>query len=293
MKLNWCPRSFFAFSDGKLLIRAYTVFAIAAWLAGFASAQAQPAPGTISPPAAAKTVIKKPATKAKSVAKQSAPTDSGPCQLGVIPVIGDQFVVQKIGITIFGNEQTEVPIDGWGLDDLAVARVRAAAAGGAVRRIAYAKGAFETYEHPAPALFRNSRDDLTAIVRQITANANCERYVVVTKFTGKLEGTNQTLHGIGILQSSSLFSRTSLFANVQVTVFDGQTFAIHKIPFDLGSVLSGTLDRMTQDPLSELDKTSFPEPAAAAVNSVLLRDHTRTLVAAKLDKILPASLKVE
>jgi hypothetical protein len=275
------------------MIRAFTVLATAAWLAGFASAQAQPAPGTTSPPAAAKTIIKKPATKAKSVAKQSAPTDSGPCQLGVIPVIGDQFVVQKIGITIFGNEKTEVPIDGWGLDDLAVARVRAAVPGIAVRRIPYTKVAFETYEHPAAALFRNSRDDLTAIVRQIAANANCKRYLVVTKFTGKLEGTNQTRYGIGVSQGSGLFRPTSLFANIEVTVFDGQTFAIHKIPFDLGSVLTGTLAGMTQDPLSELDKTSFPEPAAAAANSVLLRDRTRTLVAAKLDKILPASLKVE
>ena len=276
------------------MIRTFTAFATAAWLAGFASAQTQPAPVTTSAPAAAKTFIKKPATKAKSVAKRpAAPTDSGPCQLGVIPVIGSQFAVQKIGITIFGNEQTEVPIDGWGLDDLAVARVRAAAPGIAVRRIAYTKGAFETYEHPAPALFRNPQDDLTAIVRQIAANTNCERYVVVTTFEGKLEGTNQTLHGIGVFQAGSLFSPTALFANIQVTVFDGQTFAIHKIPFDLGSVLMGTFARMTQDPLTELDKTSFPDPAAAAANSVLLRDRTRTLVAAKLDKILPAFLKAE
>jgi hypothetical protein len=90
-----------------------------------------------------------------------------------------------------------------------------------------------------------------------------------------------------------VFSRTSLFANIDVTVFDGQTFALHKIPFDLGSVLAGTFARMTQDPLGELDNTAFPEPVAAAASSVLLRDRTRTLVAAKLDKILPASLKVE
>ena len=197
---------------------------------------------------AIKPAVKKSAPKPKATTKPPKLVENGPCQLGVIPVIGNEFVVQKIGITIFGNERAEVPIDGWDLDDLVVARVRAAAPGIAVRKIAYAKGAFEAYEHPAPALFRNSQDELTTVVRQITANANCERYVVITKFAGKLEGTNQTLYGIGIFQSSSVFSPTSLFANLDVTVFDGQTFALHKIPFDLGSVLAGTFAHMTGRP---------------------------------------------
>jgi hypothetical protein len=135
-------------------------------------------------------------------------------------VVGDQFVVQKVGITIFGNEYTEVPIDAWGLDDLVIARVRAATAPGTgVRRIAYPKAAFAPYDHPAPALFRDAHGDLTAIVRQITATAGCERYVVVTKFSGQLDGTNQILRGIGVLNRGiGAIGHTSLFTNVQVTV---------------------------------------------------------------------------
>jgi hypothetical protein len=183
------------------------------------------------------------------------------------------------------------------LDELVVARVRAAAAPGiAVRRIAYPKGAFEPYDNPAPALFRDPRDDLTAIVKQIATNASCNRYVVVTKFTGKLDGTNQTLRGIGILHHGTGFlSHTALFANVQVTVFDGQTFAIGKNPnANLGSILAGTFARMTtRDPLTELDNASFPEPAAEATNSAMLRDHVRALLSSNLDKTLPAFLKEE
>jgi hypothetical protein len=74
-------------------------------------------------------------------------------------------------------------------------------------------------------LFRNSQDDLTALVRQITAHAFCERYFVFTKVDGQLDGTKQTLRGIGVLnQGSGLASRTSLFTAFQVTVFDGKTF---------------------------------------------------------------------
>jgi hypothetical protein len=249
---------------------------------------------TVAP--AAKPVVKKPAPKAKTATKPLTAAESGPCQIGVIPAIGDQFVVQKVGLTIFGNEHTEVPIDAWSLDDLAVARIRAAAApGSAVRRIAYPKGAFAPYDNPAPALFRNSRDDLTAIVKQIATNASCERYLVDTKFAGKLDGTNQTLRGIGILNhGTSLLSHTSLFANVQVTVFDGQTFAVGKNPYaNLGSILAGTFAHMTRDPLTELDNASFPEPASEAVNSAMLRDRVRALLTANLDKTLPAFLKEE
>jgi hypothetical protein len=276
------------------MVRSLAVALVVSCIASFAWAQTQPAPAT-QEGAPGRPAAKKAASKPKAAAKPPAAVENGPCQLGVIPAIGDQFVVQKLGLTIFGNEYTEVAIDAWGLDDLVVARVRAVVAPGTgVKRVAYAKGAFAPYDHPAPALFRNSQDDLTAIVRQITANASCARYVVVTKFTGKIDGTNQTNRGIGVLnRGTSLLSHTSLFANIQVTVFDGQTFAIQKKPFDLGSVLAGTLARMTQDPLTQLDNATFPEPATDAAASATLRDRARALLVARLDKTLPEFLKEE
>jgi hypothetical protein len=96
-------------------------------LSFLAPAAAQtPSATTASPAAAApaKPAAKKPA-KAKPVAKQPVAVESGPCRLGVISVIGERYSVQKFGLTIFENEETEVPID-WGLDDLVFARVKAA-----------------------------------------------------------------------------------------------------------------------------------------------------------------------
>jgi hypothetical protein len=278
------------------MIRSFAVLAFLSCLAAPAWAQAQPAPGTGATTTVApqtKPAVKKPTPKNMTAAKPPAPTENGLCQLGVIPAIGDQFVVQKVGLTVFGNEHTEVPIDAWSLDELVVARVRAAAAPGtAVRRIPYPKGAFAPYANPAPALFRNSRDDLTTIVKQIATNASCERYVVVTKYTGQLNGTNQTLRGIGVLTyGTSLLSHTSLFANVQVTVFDGRTFAIGKNPYlNLGSILAGSFAR---NPVTELDNASFPEPASEAANNATLRDRVRALLTANLDRTLPAFLKEE
>ena len=244
------------------MFRTFVVAFVVSCFATSAWAQAQPAPAVAVPTAATATkpTPKNPAAKAKASAKPAAAAESGPCQIGVIPAIGDQFVVQKIGLMVFGNDHAEVPIDTWALDDLVVARVRAAAAPGTgVRRIVYAKGAFEPVDNPPSGLFRNPRDDLSAIVRQITANARCERYLVVAKYTGKLEGTNQTLRGVGVCNhGTSLFCRTSLFANISVTVFDGQTFEIQKSPFGLGSILAGTFARMGRIRSPKLTTTRFP-----------------------------------
>lgn len=278
------------------MARSLAVALVLSCVAACASAQTQPAPGTAAAqaaPPAVKPAAKKPAPKSKAASKPAAPAGNGRCHIGVISAIGDLFALQKVGITVFGNEFAEAPIEAWGLDDLVVARMRAAVAPGiGVRKITYAKGTFAPYYDP-PTIFRNAKDDLTAIVRQSTANSNCERYFVVTKITVKVDGTNQTVRGVGILnQGAGPFTRTTLFANFHVTVFDGQTFAIHKSPFSFGSLLAGSFTR-TQEPLSELDKGSFPASAADAAASPMLRDRMRALLAARLDKTLPAYLKEE
>jgi hypothetical protein len=68
-----------------------------------------------------------------------------------------------------GNDLKEVPIESWGLDDLVVARVRAAAGAGiAVRRIAYPANAFEPFDHPPSRLFRDAEKDLKSGAAALT-----------------------------------------------------------------------------------------------------------------------------
>ena len=221
------------------------------------------------------------------------PADGGPCQIGVISAIGDQFTVQKVGIMVFGNELSEASVDTWGLDDLVVARVRAAA-GSSVRKINFAKDAFAVYDNPPAKLFRNRRDDLTALVRQIAANASCERYFVFTKVTTTLDNTNQTFRGIGVLnQGAGVFTRVSLFASYQLTVFDGQTFDIYKNPnANFGALLAGAFSRKDA-PINELDRAAFPVSADQVATNATLRERTRTYLAATLDKMLPGYFRQE
>jgi hypothetical protein len=259
-------------------------------------AQTQPAPETTTRPAAptAKSVTKKAAPKAKAAAKPAVAAQAGPCRLGVISAIGDRFAVQKFGLTVFETEESEIPVEGWGLDDLVVARVRAATGvDPTVRRIAYPKDAFEPLYHPTSRFLPDPREGLPAIVRGITPAANCERYLVVTRFKGQLPGTKLMLDGIGTYNQGlgSLMRHSHLFANISVSLLDGSTYERISRPFaNLGERLAEGL-RLTEDPLTKLDNSLFPEPATTAPGSATLRERTRALVAARLDQTLPNVLK--
>src|SRR4029077_16168349 len=168
------------------------------------SAQAQ----TVQPPAAtkAKPAGKKPASPKTVV---TTPAASGPC-IGVFPLLAGRFGVKKIGITVFGNEFKEISVDNWGLDDLVVERVRAAAGPGiAVHRIAHGKGAFDGYV-PGIGMFQNLNTRAPAIVRQAAAQTQCARDVVGTRAASQYVG-NQSVFGLGIVNSGRpILSRTRL-----------------------------------------------------------------------------------
>jgi hypothetical protein len=45
-------------------------------------------------------------------------------RVAVMSAVGDKFTVRKIGITVFGNDEKEFPIDAWGVDPLVVNKMR-------------------------------------------------------------------------------------------------------------------------------------------------------------------------
>jgi hypothetical protein len=252
-------------------------------------------PATSSTPAAAtpaKPVTKKAAPKAKAAAKQPV-AETGPCRLGVISALGDRFSVQKFGLTIFENEENDAPMNGWGLDDLPFARVRAATgADPSVRRIAYPAGAFEPYYNPKSRFLPDPSEGLPAIVRGITANANCERYLI-TKYNGVVPGTKMEIKGIGAYsQGIGSFARHyHLFANVAVSIYDGATYEkINRSLAAFGASFAAGLG-LTEDPLTKLDESVFPNPPESASGSTALKERTRALVSARLDRMIPVYLQ--
>jgi hypothetical protein len=241
------------------------------------SAQAQP----VAPSGSARPAVKKPAAP-----RAAAVPAGGPC-IGVFPLLGDRFAVKKIGITVFGNEDTEIPIAGWGLDDLVVARVRAAVGPGkAVRRIATTQGAFAGYT-PGIGMFQNMDQKAVAIVQQAAAQSQCERYVVVTRAVSQYVG-NQSIFGVGIVNSGRpIRSLTQLHAVVRIHVHDGRSFAVLKSGT---AFLNGDNMLTGRKVTRELDDSWWPEEKPEAANTPAMREATRGLLTEILDKSLPELL---
>ena len=274
---------FRSFAAAAILVSCFTA-------AGWAQAPSTTSPAA-SPPS--KPATKKAAPKAKAAARQPV-AETGPCRLGVISALGDRFSVQKFGLTIFENEENEAPMNGWGLDDLAFARVRAATGSDpSVRRIAYPTGAFEPYYNPKSRFLPDPNEGLPAIVRGITSNANCERYLVITKYNGTVPGTKMEIKGIGAYSQGigSLIRHYHLFANVAVSMYDGATYEkINRSFAVLGASFAAGLG-LTEDPLTKLDESVFPNPPESASSSSALKERTRALVSARLDRIIPIYLQ--
>jgi hypothetical protein len=253
------------------------------------------APSTTSPAASpsSKPATKKAAPKARATAKQPV-AETGPCRLGVISALGDRFSVQKFGLTIFENEESEAPMNGWGLDDLPFASVRAATgADPSVRRIAYPKEAFDPYYNPKSRFLPDPNEGLPAIVRNITSNANCERYLVITKYNGTVPGTKMEIKGIGAYSQGigSLVRHYHLFANVAISIYDGTTYEkINRSLAAFGASFAAGLG-LTEDPLTKLDDSVFPNPPESASSSTALKERTRALVSARLDRMIPVYLQ--
>jgi hypothetical protein len=263
------------------------------------TAAPNPSPTKPSPakPSPAKPSPAKPTTKKPAPPKPDAAAQSGPCGIGVIPHIGESFAVQSIGLTAFGNDFKEVPIESWGLDDLIVARVRDAAGPHfAVRRMAQPANAFEPYDHPP--LFHDPDVQIKRVVQTIAGGSGCERYVVVVESGANWGDSNQGVRGIGIVHRGGIidrFSVTYLFAVTYLYVFDGRTFELLKK--GAGSLTNETLgERLLNDlvkpnplhaPNRELEDFSWP-PTPDAITG--LREPTRALLAASLDKVLPGLL---
>jgi hypothetical protein len=270
------------------MLRFFTVVLVATCLVTSASAQAQTAPAQQPSPAAAKP----PAKRAKAPAKPPVMIESGPCDTGVISAVGDIFTVQKIGITVFGNELAEVPVS-WGFDDLVYQRAKAIG-GGRARRIAYANGSFDLYYHPKSVLLRADNEKLNNIVREIAGTSGCQRYLVVTRLSSTWNGTNQTIAGMGVLNvGSSLFSQTMVFGSIMFQMFDGQTFEMRR---DLNISFKRVLENLA--PNSEngpqiVDNAAYPTVAADAANSAVLRDSARAVLTRRVDRSLRSYFTTE
>jgi hypothetical protein len=275
------------------MVRIFVV-AFALCLAGFTQAQTRPVvASTATGTATTGPAIAKPAQKDRALKNPHGSAGSGHCQLGIIPIVGFWFQVQKIGFGIFGNEYTRVRVDSWSFDDLVTARVRAAAPDKTARRVLFAPE--ELARHKQTGAFRNINAELKQFVRDVSAGVGCDRYVLVHLDDSQVIDSPELAHGMGIINVGTLIKRrTYLFALTYVRIYDGKSFDIVK----QGAASIGDEPPMSfalrqtpfRGPKRELDEASFPAIPAQAATNPTFREGVRALLTASLDKTLPALL---
>jgi hypothetical protein len=207
--------------------------------------------------------------------------------VGVVSAIGHKFTLQKVGITVFGNELNEVPIDSWGIDD-AVANKVSVLLGSrfTVKRINFPKETFASYEKPSA--FTDSSAVLQGIVRNLAVSQKHDLYVVVTRAGVPFGNTNQTVAGLGMIEAGGTLNpdNVHLFAIITVHLYNGQTFQqLHwqRAEFSIGSSLLGNV---INGPHRRLDRTWWPANSHAVHND-RLKSATRALVEQSLATTIP------
>jgi hypothetical protein len=197
--------------------------------------------------------------------------------VGVISAVGGKFTLQKVGITVFGNELNEVPIGSWGLDDAVASRVSAVLGKRfTVRRISVPAGL--TWESEAA---------VQANVRKLAASANCDLYIVVTGAGAPFGGTNQHVGGVGMVEYGGAINpdNVTLFAVTAVHLYDGRTFErlLWQRP---GFAIGGSIGNVVNAPHRRLDRTWWPA-TAQAVNNEKYKAAARALLADSIGATVP------
>jgi len=202
-------------------------------------------------------------------------------RVAIISALGDRFTVKKLGVTIFGNEERDFPIDAWGIDDAVVAMVR-----GVVGKRFEVRPA--TYQRSAFLVSDNSGPKVADAVRRSFATQDIDAFIVVTKGISSIGDSNSLfVSGLGMLEGDSiLVHTTNVYAIYWVTVVDGHRFTVigNMAAWSIGQSLSAM--SAVHGPNREVDASLRPSTLDAAANAKL-----REVVIDLLQQNLPGTLQ--
>lgn len=215
-------------------------------------------------------------------------TSKGRRSIGVISMLGATFSMQKVGVTVFGNEYKSAPIAGWGIDDVVTSKVASLLGGDAdVKRISSPKDAFAAYEAPG-GLFRDHNAEFKEGLRKLTTGQKCDLYLAVVVGGSAFGSTNQSVRGIGIVQGSSVFvNQMWIHALFQMRLYDGRTLEL--LGWKPATLGQPTFMAMIRGPNREVEASLWPQTDRVE-SDVRLRNAVRELIEQGISATLPEVL---
>jgi hypothetical protein len=203
--------------------------------------------------------------------------------VGVVSAFADRFQLRKLGITVFGNEESEFPVDAWGIDDAMAGKVRTLLGRRFdVRPVTYRRAAFA----------KGGWGGIGAMMREGVTPAPVDSYVVITRGFSQLGGTNQSVSGLGILETSGgVFSsdRQFVYALYTVSIIDAREFSSKAVTVGLmpgEAAIDPLRSTVMRGPHKQVDRSWWPTARDAASNQRL-----KGAVVELIDQSLPNTLQ--
>lgn len=212
---------------------------------------------------------------------QTPKSSAGPRKvLCTISSIGESFMLKRVGIMVFGNEETSVPIPDWKIDERVNALIgRLLQKNFQVKRLPLPRGGFSSL-HSKPL----REDEAGPIVQRIAGAAKCDYVLLVTSAGSQYSSSNQFVSGLGVLRAPGVVDGYAfVHALPWLLVYDGKSFEL------LRSKWHGALEAAFQ-PLNGPHKSiegPYPEDMHEFVKDRKIREMVWTLLEDDLTKTVP------
>lgn len=148
----------------------------------------------------------------------------------VLSVVGQVFAVQKVGLTMFGNEHAATSIAAWNIDDFVAKEIAAVARGNVnVRSIPVSiadPASVREFNVHTRGPFTKDNPAWEAAKRRASADKSCDLLVTVTAGFSKVSSTNQAVSGIGMLETPGVLAvpgKTFVHALMDLYLYDART----------------------------------------------------------------------
>jgi hypothetical protein len=222
---------------------------------------------------------------------KTAPADSRKT-VCVVSDVAHEFNLRKIGITVFGNEGSAVPVPQWKLDQAIFDKAKA------ILSVNFnAKHIPTKIETFAPlrtegGLFRDRDGERKAMIQKLTAASGCDYILLVAGNASQVGSTNQYVGGLGVLEmGNDLFGYTrQVHALTFLHVYDGKS--MERLKYNRGETDESTLFKGIHGPSQEIDAKLHPTLQAVA-DDPKTRDMVWKQVERSLELTLPGLFDVK
>ncbi|WP_125461846.1 MULTISPECIES: hypothetical protein [Rhodomicrobium] len=229
---------------------------------------------------------------AAAATKPKAVPASGKKMICVLSDVAHEFYLQKIGLTVFGNEFSTVAVPQWQLDQAIFNKAKAILS--AKFDVKHVPTKIETYAplRTEGGFFRDREGERKALIQKLTASSGCDYILLVAGNASQVGSTNQYVGGLGVLEMGNELMGYSrqVHALTFLYVYDGRS--METLQYQRGGTDEDTLFKAIHGPSQEIDVKLHPTLQAVA-DDPKTRDLIRKQVERSLELTVPGLFDIK